>query len=50
MIVIDYFVCFDTDQRVGTHPFDLLTERGDAVEMLVVVREIERHDVRLIVA
>jgi hypothetical protein len=50
MIVIDYFVCFNTDQWVGTHPFDLLTERGETVEMPFVVSEIHRHDVRLIVA
>src|SRR5688572_5770710 len=48
MQVIDYFVCFDTDQRVGTHPFDLLTECSDAVEIPFVVSEITRHDVRLI--
>jgi hypothetical protein len=48
--VIDDFVCFNTDQRVGAHPFDLLTERGDTVEVPVVVREMDRYDVRLIVA
>ena len=50
MVVIDYFICFNTDQWVGTHPFDLLTERGHTVEVPVVVREIDRYDVRLIVA
>jgi hypothetical protein len=48
--VFDYFVCFKADQRVATHPFDLLTERGDTVEVPVVVREIDRYDVGLIVA
>jgi hypothetical protein len=48
-VVIDYFLCFNANQRVGTHPFDLLTERGDTVEVPVIVREIDRDDVRLIV-
>jgi hypothetical protein len=47
---MDYFVCFEADQRIGTQPFDLLTERGDTVEMPVVVRKMDRDDVRLIVA
>ena len=50
MRLIDYLVCFYRDQWVGTHPFDLLTELGNTVEMLFVVSEIHRHDIRLIVA
>jgi hypothetical protein len=50
MIVIDYLVCFYTDQWVGTHPFDLLTESGNTIEMPFVVSEMHRHDIRLIVA
>jgi hypothetical protein len=50
MIVIEYFVCFYTDQWVGTHPFDLLTEPGNTIEMPFVISEIHRHDIWSIVA
>ena len=50
IMVINYFVCFNTDPWVGTHPIDLLTPRGETVEMSFVISEIDRHDVRLIVA
>lgn len=50
MRAIDYFVGFDTDQRVDAHPFDLLTDRSETLEMLFVVRKIEWYDVRLIAA
>jgi hypothetical protein len=33
IMMIDYFIRFDTDQRIGAHPFDLLTERGKTVEI-----------------
>jgi hypothetical protein len=42
-----YFGRFDADPRVGAHPLDLLADRGKAIQVVILVSEIEWHDVRL---
>ena len=44
---VDNLLHLYTDQWVRTHPLDFLTDRGKAIETLIVVSEIDRHDVRL---
>ena len=43
-----YFIDFYTNKRVQTHPFDLLSHRRKPIKMVRLVREINGHDVRLI--
>src|SRR5208337_3210286 len=47
LIVIRPFIDLQANERIGAHPFDLLPERGDPVQMLSVVREIDRNNVGL---
>lgn len=35
------------DQRVRAHPVDLLSDGGECVEVIIVVRKIDWEDVRL---
>jgi len=35
------------DKRVGAHPVDFLSNGGECIEVIIVVRKIDRHDVRL---
>jgi len=39
----------DRDERVGAHPLDFLAERREGIEMVCRKREIDGHDIRLIV-
>src|ERR1700730_7974948 len=48
VIVTRSFINLQTDQRIGAHPLDLLPQRGAPVEMLSIVREVDRHNVGLI--
>ena len=47
---VDHLVNLDADQGVGAHPLDLLSDHRKAIEVIIVVGELERHDVRLVPA
>ena len=46
-VAANNLVSFDTDQRVGSHPLDLLSDGGEAIDKFPMVRERDRHDIRL---
>lgn len=48
--VVPDFVGLHTDQRVRAHPLDLLTHRRESIKATGRAREVDRHDVRLIIA
>jgi hypothetical protein len=46
-VAANNLVSFDTDERVGSHPLDLLSDGGEAIDKFPMVRERDRHDIRL---
>jgi hypothetical protein len=46
----DPLIDFEAYARIQTHPINLSPERGEAVEMVVVVNIIDRDDIRLVIA
>lgn len=47
VIVAQHLVDFDTDFRVHPHPLDLLSDGGEAIEVIPIVSEIKWYDIRL---
>ncbi len=50
VVVVHDLVRFDAHQWIGAHPFDLLSDRGETVQTVGFVGEVDRDDVWLIVS
>ena len=50
LIAIRPLINLQADERIGAHPLDLLSECGEPVEMLSIVREVDWKNIGLVVA